>query len=134
MGPGEQPRIGEPLPNAALATIPQQKLVDYALDRDHDDGWPKAQVFEAVLGIERSDWRYLRDAVLEDLPHRPVTGAREPSHHRAVRTWEVMVLVEGLNERSAWVLTGWRIVDERPVLTTLRVAQKGRQSPNGGVR
>jgi hypothetical protein len=53
-------------------------------------------VFAAVLAIERSDWHYLHDAILDELPNRPVTGAREPSRPRAVRTWEVRVLIEGL--------------------------------------
>lgn len=128
------PIIGEPLPNAALAVVPHQKLTDYALDPEHDDGGPKAHVFGTVLGIERGDWRYLHDAILEDLPRRPISGAREPAQPSAVRTWEVRVRVEGLNGRSAWVLTGWKVVDERPVLVTLRVAPRGRQGPDEGVR
>ena len=73
---------------------------------------------------ERSDWRYLHDAILDGLPNRPVTGAREPSRPRAVRTWEVRVSIEGLNDRAAWVITSWRMVDERPVLVSARVARK----------
>jgi hypothetical protein len=117
-----------------LAVIPHQKLVDYALDPTHDHGGPKAHVFAVVLAIERSDWRYLHDAILDELPNRPVTGAREPSRPGAVRTWEVRVLIDGLNDRAAWVITSWRIVDERPVLVSARVAQKGRQDPSRGVR
>jgi len=132
--PGNQPCIGEPLPNASLAVIPHQKLVDYVLDPTHHHGGPKAHVFAAALAIEHSDWRYLHDAILDELPNRPVTGAREPSRPRAVRTWEVRVLIEGLNDRAAWVITSWRMVDEHPVLVSARVAQKGRQDPRRGVR
>lgn len=39
--PADQPRIGKPLPNASLAVIPHQKLVDYALDPTHDHGGQK---------------------------------------------------------------------------------------------
>lgn len=127
----EQPRIGEPLPNARDAYIGSEKLADYVLDPEHPAGKHKATVFRQALDIERDDWEYLRDSILEALPHHPVTDVREPVHPPpAASTWEVLVPIQGLGTRASrrlLVITAWEMIDGRPQLVTARVAPRNRQ-------
>lgn len=39
--------------------VPKKKLKEYALNIDHKDGKSKAKLFKDLLGITKSDWRYL---------------------------------------------------------------------------
>lgn len=126
----EQPRIGQPLPNARDAHIESDKLADYVLDPEHPVGKHKAAVFRQALDIERDDWEYLRDTILEALPHHPATDVREPEPAHAASTWEVLVPIQGLGtraERRLLVITAWEMTDGRPGLVTARVAPRKRQ-------
>lgn len=126
-----RPLIGTPLPNADKATIEPEKLITYALDPDNDVGRHKAHVFEAALAIEREDWEYLRDEILRELPKHPVSVVRPPRHDKDHYTWEVMVPITGLNGRRLFVITAWKMIDDRPRLVTTRVAPKARQPSRG---
>jgi len=122
--------LGSPLPNAELAHIDSAKLRLYALDRSNPVGKHKAAVFSAALGIEQNDWHHLKESILEELPHRPVSGVRPPKRPEERYTWEVLVPVQGLRDqqhRRLLVITAWEMVDNRPQLVTLRVAPKARQ-------
>jgi hypothetical protein len=126
----DRPSIGAPLPGADAARIDRAKLVGYALDPESPDGRHKAAVFRRALAIELGDWEYLRDRIVGELPRHPVTRVRAPRHERDAYTWEVLVPIRGLRERSErrlMVITAWQIVAGRPVLTTLRVAPQSRQ-------
>ena len=126
----EQPRVGEPLPRASDASIESEKLADYVLDPEHPVGKHKAAVFRQALDIERDDWEYLRDSILEALPHHPVTDVRDAEHAHAASTWEVLVPIQGLGtraERRLLVITAWEMIDGRPELVTARVAPRKRQ-------
>jgi len=126
----EQPRIGQALPEACDAHIDSEKLVDYVLDPEHPVGKDKAAVFRQALDIERDDWEYLRDSILEALPHHPVTDVRNPERTHAASTWEVLVPIQGLGtraERRLLVITAWEMIDARPQLVTARVAPRNRQ-------
>jgi hypothetical protein len=68
------PAIGTPLPDAEHAVISQKKLEDYVLSVQHPVGRNKARVFLATLGIESTDWNYLRDAILAGLTAAPITA------------------------------------------------------------
>lgn len=70
----QEPCIGEPLPAAGDAHIDTEKLIRYALDPDHPVGKHKAEAFRLALGIERDDWEYPRDSILEQLRQHPVTS------------------------------------------------------------
>lgn len=125
------PCVGEPLPAANEATIDPDKLKLYALDLDSDRGYHKAVVFQRALGIELNDWEYLRDSVLEALPSCPVYIAREPQREEERTTWGVLVPVHGRGEQSErrlLVTTAWTMTDGRPVLVTIRVANKTMQA------
>lgn len=92
------------LPNANAAIVAVEKLRDYALDPDHPRGRHKARVFSSALGIEQSDWSYLRAQILDRLQDAAVTSVRETAHGFL---YEVPVEVEGLNGASVEVLTAW---------------------------
>ena len=124
------PAVGDPLPNASMAIIEPNKLVDYALNPEDPVGRHKAIVFERALGIEQDDWEYLRDAILEELPRQSISGSRPPLRSGERHTWEVLVPIRGLGaqgERVLLVVTGWERVQEIPRLVTTRVAPKKRQ-------
>jgi hypothetical protein len=126
----EEPAIGRALPRADEAVIDPAKLVDYALDPTHPRGRHKAVVFNLALGIQQRDWAYLRDRILEALPHHPVSGVRRPERPHQRTTWEVLVPVRGLNGRVLLVVTAWWMVAGRPELESTRVVRK-RHQPDG---
>ena len=124
------PRIGRPLPEARDAHIESEKLANYVLDPEHPVGKHKAAVFRQALDIERDDWEYLRDSILEALPHHSVTDVRDAEHAHAASTWEVLVPIQGLRtraERRLLVITAWEMIDGSPELVTVRVASRKRQ-------
>jgi hypothetical protein len=128
-----EPRVGQPLPAAGNAYIDPAKLIRYALDPDSPRGRHKAIVFERALGIGQRDWRYLRDCILDALPHEPVVTVRGPRSPDQRTTWAVHVPVTGLNGCESSVITAWKIVGQRPELTSIRVAKRsraGRRSAN----
>ena len=95
------------LPRAREARIPTDKLVRYALDLTHERGRHKARVFGSTLGISSADWRYLHDQILEALPEAEVRGTRITPFGVS---YEVVVMIDGLNGATHPVVTTW-IVD-----------------------
>jgi hypothetical protein len=112
------------LPRYEEAWIPVEKLRDYALSTESEEGRDKAVVFASALGIQREDWPYLHDQILEELPESPAI-LHNPDTPWGT-TWEVPVLVAGRNASVHYVTTGWiiRPEDPRPQLTTARVARR----------
>jgi hypothetical protein len=53
------------LPNSENSILDLRKLEDYCLDPAHPRGRHKARLFREALGIDRTDARWLRDALLE---------------------------------------------------------------------
>lgn len=99
------------LPNAQQARIPTDKLVRYALDPGHERGRHKARVFASALGITAADWRYLHDAILAALPEATVRSTRITPFGV---TYEVVVMVDGLNGATLPVVTTWIIEGDGP--------------------
>ena len=91
--------------------MPKEKLAGYAVDPAHPRGRHKARVFSSALGIERTDWRYLRDQLIEGVVEAPVLGTRITPFGVL---YEVMVLVDGLNGATAPVAAIWIIEEDRP--------------------
>jgi len=94
------------LPRAQEATIPTAKLVAYALSTTHECGRHKARVFASALGITASDWRYLHDQILARLPDGEVRSTHVTPFGIA---YEVIVMIDGLNGRTAPVVTTWMV-------------------------
>lgn len=104
------------LPRAREATIPTAKLVSYALDHSHERGRHKARVFASALGITSSEWRYLHDQILAKLPDGEVRSTRITAFGIA---YEVIVMIDGLNGRTAAVVTTWIVANNAaPRLTS----------------
>jgi hypothetical protein len=94
------------LPRAREATIPTAKLVSYALDPSHERGRHKAWVFASALGIATSDWRYLHDQILTKLPEGEVRSTHITPFGIA---YEVILMIDGLNGRTAPLVTTWMV-------------------------
>jgi hypothetical protein len=99
------------LPRAREARIPTDKLINYALDLTHERGRHKARVFATALGITATDWRYLHDQILENLPEADVRGARLTPFGVS---YEVIVMIDGLNGATHPVITTWIIEPDQP--------------------
>lgn len=110
------------LPRVEDAYIPSEKLHDYVLFPGHDRGRHKARVFSAALGIDRCDWTYLHDQLLENLATGLVVS------HTANPPWgdqySVRLAIEGLNGETHDVMTKWEIDAEGvPKLVTAYVVE-----------
>ena len=104
------------LPRAREATIPTAKLVAYALSTTHERGRHKARVFASALGITASDWRYLYNQILARLPDGEVRSTHGTPFGIA---YEVIVMIDGLNGRTAPVVTTWIVAtNAAPRLTS----------------
>ncbi len=53
------------LPNAERAVADIEKLRDYSLNPEHDEGKHKARVFQSALGFTQTDAAILREMVLK---------------------------------------------------------------------
>jgi hypothetical protein len=51
------------LPNGEQAIIDEEKIVNYLLDPLHREGRHHAELFKRLIGIDRSSWGQLRDAL-----------------------------------------------------------------------
>ena len=104
------------LPRAQQAAIPTAKLLSYALDPSHERGRHKARVFASALGITAGDWRYLHDQILAKLPEGEIRSTHITPFGIA---YEVIVMIDGLNGRTAPVITTWMVAtDAAPRLTS----------------
>jgi hypothetical protein len=104
------PKIGEPLPRGEDAYNVHEKLRDYALNLQQEDGRHKAVVFKAALGITAADVDYLANAVLAGISVTPIRAVREnlPWGYNC----EVRVPIRGLHEqseRTVEVSTVWEV-------------------------
>jgi filamentous hemagglutinin len=112
--------------NAQIPLNPTNKLKDYVLCPDHPKGGDKARWFRSALGIERDDWEYLHDQVLDRLPNAWVCDYDLDSRYGA--EFGVAIDIDGRNGSTCEVLTGWLVEvrgDPAPTLTT--VLPRGRR-------
>jgi hypothetical protein len=100
------------LPRADEAEIPEDKLRGYALALEHPTGGHKARVFASALGIEQSDWTFLRDQILDRVVDCPVTAIRPKPPYGM--EYEVRVDVDGRNGETHRIITGWLVAGEEP--------------------
>jgi hypothetical protein len=63
-------------------------------------------VFASALAITAADWRYLHDQILAGLPGAPVRATRSTPFGTA---YEVVLNIDGLNGRTAPVITTWLV-------------------------
>ena len=116
---GEKPGVGL-LPNASKARIPPEKVTGYALNPEHQfGGSDKARVFEAALGLNRSNAQSLISQIRNGVMKYPAQLRYVDRHGEHFAVDIPMTGPKG----SAVVRTGW-IVDPgstTPRLTTVFV-------------
>lgn len=111
----------ELLPNYEDAFIPPNKLIGYALNKNHKgDGKNKAIAFELALGYNISNYERLVDDVLINIRKYPAVYKGTTKYGKR---YEVIMELTGPNGKTAKVLTGWLIEKDtgRPRLITIHV-------------
>jgi hypothetical protein len=93
------------LPNPERAVVDDAKVRDYLLSPSHPVGRFKS-VFFVALGFAQSDWRVLRDALLE-LARTGDASPGQPSPFGL--KFEVRATVQGPSGRRAEIVTVWLV-------------------------
>ncbi len=104
LGEGARQRFAV-LPNFKEATIPDEKLRDYALNSEHGRGGDKARVFAAVFGFTAVHAGDLASQILDALERAPALSRQQDVHGQR---YQVDVTVTG-PKGSGIVRTGWII-------------------------
>jgi hypothetical protein len=80
-------------------------LLDYALNPLNERRQHKARVFERALGFNLTNWSLLKQAILAALLNHPANMRDETVFGRK---YEVVMLLAGVDERTADVMTVWQ--------------------------
>lgn len=102
------------LPFADKAQIPIEKLRDYALNENHEEGKNKAYLFKILLGISSENANDLKEMILSAIL---VNEAREGRVDSFGKRYTVDFKVEKWN-RTITLRTGW-IVKTNTLIATL---------------
>ena len=110
------------LPSGDRAFVAPEKLVDYCLDPDHDEGKHKAILFQAALGLSRDDAELLRAAPLVAAATADASlGDRDEFGQRYIIDFQMHGPSGGAMIRSAWIVrTGGRLPTVRHCLRLVR--------------
>ena len=101
------------------SVIPESKLTKYALDKNHAGGGrDKAIAFELALGYNQSNYKDLMQQVYDKLNAYPAVFKRTDKYGDR---YEIVMDITGPNGKTAKVLTGWLLKDEKARLTTIYV-------------
>ena len=113
------------LPNANKASIPLEKLSNYALDFDKDPN--KAESFRVALGYTSKNAAKLASNISENINS---FEAVLKGNHGYGDLYEVVMHIAGENGKSANVLTSWIIENgtDFPRLTSVYVTKKKSRS------
>ena len=114
------------LPNYKNAVIPDKKLTDYALNKNHPIGKNKAIAFEKYLGYNIDNREMLLAEVQNGLKNNIASKRTETAYGTP---FEVRMLIKGANGKKAHIKTAW-IIDNgsnKPRLTSIYVDEKGRK-------
>lgn len=90
------------LPKADEAVIDNRKFTEYALNPEKDPN--KAKAFELALGYNLSNWKELKERILEGL--KTCEATNKGNNGYGVK-YEVIIPIKGPNGKTAKVLTGW---------------------------
>lgn len=117
------------LPAEDQMLIPVAKLIDYALNDQHDTGKHKAKLFSDVMAIGKDEWRFLAYQIRNELDHSRLERIEATEYGIQYRA---QMEVVGLNGRIVTLETRWIIRQDEPAqLSTVFVADKAKQ--RGGV-
>lgn len=103
------------LPNLNNAIIPNSKLRDYCLNKEHRTGKHKAILFESVLGFHKSDYRMLKSIIQKGLAE---SEAILRNKDRFGERYYVDISLENISShilRTAWII---KTDEKQPILTT----------------
>ncbi|HHY74043.1 MAG TPA: minor capsid protein [Bacillus bacterium] len=125
---GEEIKKNEPhfdLITPKNSSIHSDKLVKYALNKEHPKGKDKAIAFEKALGYTVENYQDLIDNVMNNLGKYP---AKYKSSSKYGESYEVLMNLTGPNSKNANVITGWLFNKEtnEAKLTTIYVTNKGK--------
>ncbi len=87
------------------ATIPEEKLAGYALNKEHPRGRDKAIAFERALGYNINNYKELLNNVLKNLPNFPAISKGVDEYGEK---YEVLMLLTGPSGKTVRVKTAWR--------------------------
>jgi hypothetical protein len=109
------------LPNYENAVIPLDKLLKYSLS--FKNNYDKAFAFEKALGFTISNYQQLLTQVYKNLP---LYKAVDKGYNNHGNRYQVIMTIDGVNDKSAEVLTAWIIRNEEdfPRLTNIYVTNK----------
>lgn len=117
------------LPAEEQMFIPVAKLIDYALNDQHDTGKHKAKLFSDVMAIGKDEWRFLAYQIRNGLERARLEKIEATEYGIQYRA---QMEVVGLNSRIATLETRWIIRKDEPAqLSTVFVADKAKQ--RGGI-
>lgn len=93
------------LPNAERAVVQIEKLRDYCLNSDHDEGKHKAKVFRALFGFTQKDAETLRAMILDAARNRDAVPSKSLSHGQMyVLDFSAQSLRGEVMIRTAWIV------------------------------
>jgi hypothetical protein len=104
----------------------KQRLVSYALNREHVEGGSKAHVFASVLSITGEQWLYLASQISANVANAEISRIIQDEHGLRIGT---RLNVPGLDDKTATIELGWIEQNGTIRLITARVAKKNRQRP-----
>jgi len=99
------------LPNAHLALVEQEKIIDYLLNSAHRYGASKARFF-AGFGFHLEAWEVLAVALREHGQHNEVTRIKRTGFGPR---YEVEGVLRVPDNRHPWVRTVWQIDEGQSV-------------------
>lgn len=104
------------LPNADQAIVPREKIVDYLLSLDHQDGWGKARFF-MMFGFAVERWNELEEALRH---HARETDVAEEIATEYGQKYSLIGQIIAPDGRTPSIRTVWMIPtrEEAPRLVT----------------
>lgn len=90
------------------ADLPEAKFIRYLLDPKHPKGGSKAKFFNAALGIDQRDWRYLAAQLHDGLKHATLKDLGVKSWDGGIGVaFNAVIPVRGLNGRTIDIDSNW---------------------------
>jgi hypothetical protein len=110
------PKAGETLPNAALAIGVRERLAEYSLNPEQEDGAAKARGFALILGIRLEHLDHLEGEICAGILTVPLASVRENAIGRINGVVDIPVRgVDDKQNRTVTVRTVWELADRDAV-------------------
>ncbi|EOT1738383.1 TPA: hypothetical protein RSS14_002824 [Klebsiella pneumoniae] len=106
--------------------VPVEKLINYALNMEHEKGKHKAFLFYQHLGIDSSQWRYLAYQLINESNGARILNITRTEH---ATKYETIVEVVGLNGNKCAVKAVWKISEGISQLITVYPEKKPQEAP-----